>query len=288
MARLSVVQYYETAFRKATGVSLKLVPPEPTGRRLTLGSAENPFCTLVSRSAAGCEACVADESRLQRSVARKLSPQQIHCFAGLTVVAVPILVGGRHVATLMSGQVFRREPTQRDFALVARMAAAGANGESDKDLRSAFFDTPVVTAERFRAIVELVNVFAQYVTGHASRCVIANSPEEPAAVTSAKEFLQSRIEQSVSLGEVARHVNVSPFHFCKLFKKATGMTFTEYVSRIRVEKAKTLLVDPSMRISEIVFASGFGSIPRFNSVFKQYVGKPPTQYRAELREQGAI
>ncbi|MBU6402667.1 MAG: helix-turn-helix transcriptional regulator, partial [Verrucomicrobia bacterium] len=80
-------------------------------------------------------------------------------------------------------------------------------------------------------------------------------------------------------------VSVSRFYFCKLFKKATGMTLTEYVARVRIEKAKTLLVDPSLRISEVVFAAGFGSIPRFNSVFKRYVGMPPTEYRAALRSQ---
>ena len=58
---------------------------------------------------------------------------------------------------------------------------------------------------------------------------------------------------------------------------------TEYVSHVRVEKAKTLLVDPSLRISEVVYAAGFGSIPNFNSVFKRIVGMPPTEYRETLR-----
>jgi two-component system response regulator YesN len=61
------------------------------------------------------------------------------------------------------------------------------------------------------------------------------------------------------------------------------MTLTEYVTRVRVEKAKTLLVDQSMRISEVVFAAGFGSIPRFNHVFKRYAGMAPTEYRANLK-----
>jgi AraC-like DNA-binding protein len=82
---------------------------------------------------------------------------------------------------------------------------------------------------------------------------------------------------------VVRHVNVSRFYFCKLFKKATGMTLTEYVARVRVEKAKTMLVDPTLRISEVVYAAGFGSIPQFNSVFKRLVGMPPTEYRETLR-----
>jgi AraC family transcriptional regulator, exoenzyme S synthesis regulatory protein ExsA len=49
-----------------------------------------------------------------------------------------------------------------------------------------------------------------------------------------------------------------------------------------VEKAKALLVDPSLRVSEIVYATGFGSIPRFNSVFKHHVGAPPTEHRIGL------
>jgi AraC-like DNA-binding protein len=120
---------------------------------------------------------------------------------------------------------------------------------------------------------------------YASRCILAGDSDEPRAVASAKKFVQIHVEEPVSLTQVAKHANVSPFYFCKLFKKTTGMTLTEYVARVRVEKAKTLLVDPSARISEVVYASGFGSIPHFNSVFKRLVGMPPTQYRASLRSQ---
>lgn len=283
LANLPVVKYYETAFRKATGVSLKVVPPDdPEGRR-SFRPLENPFCALVSRTPAGCEACSQEEGRVRRSAARKLIPQQIHCFAGLTIVAVPVVIGERHVATLLSGQVLRREPTQRDFTMVVKMLGRGLNGDWEKRARRAYFETPVVTADRFQGTVELLTVFAQYLADYASRCVIASSPEEPTVVASAKEFLHSHVEEPVTLAQVAQHVHVSPFYFCKLFKKATGMTLTEYLARVRVEKAKTLLVDPSLRISEVVYAAGFGSIPRFNSVFKRYVGMPPTQYRAALR-----
>ena len=95
----------------------------------------------------------------------------------------------------------------------------------------------------------------------------------------AKAFIQANCEQPITLDQVAAHVHVSRFYFCKLFRKATGLTLTEYIARVRLEKAKSLLSDPSLRISEIVFAAGFGSIPQFNSVFKQIVGVSPTDYR---------
>jgi AraC-like DNA-binding protein len=283
LTRLHVLQSYETAFRKATGVVLKVASPDELRQRLSFGEAENPFCTLVAGTPGGCEACRQTQARVHRGVARRLLTQQGSCFAGLTEVAVPVVIGGHQVATLMSGQVFRREPTARDFAMVVQMLSRGQDADWEKRARQAYFTTPVVTADRFQAIVQLLTMFAQYLADYAGRHLIASSDDEPAAVVGAKQFVQTHIEEPISLTQVVQHVHVSRFYFCKLFKKATGMTLTDYVSRVRLEKAKTLLADPSLRISEVVFAAGFGSIPRFNSVFKRQVGMAPTQYRATLR-----
>jgi AraC-like DNA-binding protein/ligand-binding sensor protein len=283
MARLPVLGFYEAAFRKATGVSLQIVAPDEPKHRLSLGSSENPFCVLVNSTPTGCDACLETQRRAERGAAKKRGAQQVSCFAGLTDVAVPVLIDGRHVATLMSGQVFRREPTERDFRMVVQMLRDGQGADWERKVRKAYFATPVVTADRFQAIIQLLNMFAQYMAECASRHVIAASDDEPTAVASAKRFVQEHVEEPITLGKVVSYVNVSRFYFCKLFKKATGMTLTEYVSRVRVEKAKSLLVDSSLRISEVVYAAGFGSIPQFNSVFKRHVGMPPTQYRATLR-----
>ncbi len=285
LARLPIVDYYETAFRKATGVSLKVVPPEGPwpGRGFT--PAGNPFCALMSNSPAGCASCLETESRARRSASRKLSTQQMYCYAGLTVVAAPVIVGGRHIATLLSGQVFRREPTERDFSMVIKMLGDGLDNDWLKRARQAYFETPVLTADRFQAVVQLLEVFAQYLADFAGRQAIATSQTEPEAVANAKQFVQNHVEEPITLDQVVEHVHVSRFYFCKLFKKATGMTLTEYVVRVRIEKAKALLINPSLRISEVVFAAGFGSIPRFNTVFKRHVGMAPSEYRATLRNQ---
>ncbi|MGD1084202.1 MAG: PocR ligand-binding domain-containing protein [Verrucomicrobiota bacterium] len=282
LARLPVIQYYETAFRKVTGMSLKVIPPGESGQRLSFGEFENAFCSLVTRSPAGCDSCLEAERRAERGAGRTLVPQQISCFAGLTDVAVPVVVNGRHVATLMSGQVFRRPPTERDFQMILKMLNGEASADWERKTRKAYFETPVVPPDRFQAMTHLLNVFAQYLADHASRQAISASIHDPKPVSSAKEFVLSHAEETVTLAVVARHVHVSRFHFCKMFKKATGMTLTEYVARVRVEKAKRLLADTSLRVSEVVFAAGFGSIPRFNSVFKRRVGMPPTEYRAAL------
>jgi AraC-like DNA-binding protein/ligand-binding sensor protein len=264
-------------------VPLKVVPPDEPKQRVSLGASENAFCALVARTPAGCAACLETQVRAQRSAARKPTAQQISCFAGLTDVAVPVMIGEWHVATLMSGQIFRREPTERDFTMVARMVGSGMSDDWLRQARKAYFETPVATADRFQAIVQLLNVFAQYLADFAGRHTIACSTEEPAAVTNAKQFVQAHVKEPITLAEVVQNARVSRFYFCKMFKKATGMTLTEYVARVRVEKAKALLVDPSLRITEVLYSAGFGSVPQFNSVFKRYAGMAPTEYRATLR-----
>lgn len=284
LARLSVVSYYETAFRKATGVSLKVIPVEGGSER-KFGTDENAFCRLVACTPAGCAACFENEKKAQQRVAKTRAPQQLHCYAGLTVLGAPILVEGRHIATMLSGQIFRREPTERDFRMVLEMLEGGLDAAWVAKTRKAYMETPVLDAERFQAVVQLLDVFAHYLSEVASRQAIACAQTEPNAVATAKQFVQAHVEERITLEQVVEHVHVSRFYFCKLFKKATGMTLTEYISRVRIEKAKALLGDPSRRISEVVFAAGFGSIPQFNSVFRRYVGMAPTEYRAGLQEQ---
>ena len=156
LIRFPVIKLYEETFRKATGVSLGVVPPGELRQRQSLGAHENELCTLLAATPAGCTACMEAQATAHRGAARKLAPQQVSCFAGLTDVAVPVMVGGRHVATLISGQVFRREPTERDFQIVVGMVGQGPEWEGR--VRRAYFATPVASPEKLDSVSGLLAV----------------------------------------------------------------------------------------------------------------------------------
>ena len=107
---------------------------------------------------------------------------------------------------------------------------------------------------------------------------------ESPVITRARDYIANHQGEDLSLGQVARAVNTSSFYFCKLFKKATGLNFTEYVTRVRLEKAKNLLLNPHLRVSEIAYEVGFQSLTHFNRVFRKTLGKSPTAYRQGLKK----
>ena len=74
------------------------------------------------------------------------------------------------------------------------------------------------------------------------------------------------------------------FYFCRLFKSGTGLTFTAYLARVRIERVKELLLrNPNLRVSEIAFETGFQSLTHFNRLFVKLTGEPPTEYRQRFR-----
>jgi hypothetical protein len=62
------------------------------------------------------------------------------------------------------------------------------------------------------------------------------------------------------------------------------LNFTEYLSRVRIEKAKNMLLNPNLRISEVAFDVGFQSLTHFNRIFRRMAGESPTQYRQKLKQ----
>ena len=283
LAQSKVVREYEEAFREATGLPLRLVPEGVSDKRHNFGRHENRFCEWVSQTEAGCAACLKTQQMALKKLGKKLAPHVVSCFAGLSEVAVPVVIGGQHIATLLSAQVFRRPQTKEDFSRVASKLVTWGLQTNLGRIEEAYFHTRVVTEEQFRAMVRLLTLFAQHLAEFGNRCIIAARHDEPAAVTRAREYVKERSADQVTMRGAAEYVHLSAFYFCKMFKKATGMTFTEYVSRVRIEKAKNLLANPHARVSEAAFASGFQSIPHFNRVFRRYTGMAPRQYRLSIR-----
>jgi AraC-like DNA-binding protein len=100
----------------------------------------------------------------------------------------------------------------------------------------------------------------------------------------AKELIDTRYTQALDLDELARAANFSRYHFLRAFRRAFQATPHEYLTRKRVERAKELLAESELTVTEICFEVGFESLGSFSTLFHNIVGWSPSIYRARAWE----
>jgi len=241
---------------------------------------ENHFCQLMSQKSRACSACLQVQEELSQTACTEA--QTVTCPAGMCDTAVPVRLGDRLIGFLQTGQVFRKKPTPAQFERTAKLAEEWGLEADRAELEESYFETKVVSTKQHESVVKLLSIFAQHLSMLSNQVVVQQQNSEPPVITRAKEYIHEHQTEELSLGQVAKAVNTSTFYFCKMFKKVTGINFTDYLSRVRIEKSKNLLLNPNLRVSEIAFEVGFQSLTHFNRVFKKILGQSPTEYRAQL------
>ena len=280
LRRAQIYRDYEEAFRETTGLPIVLRPVEAIDLPHHGDPREAPFCALMARSNHSCAACLQLQRRVEEEA--RLGPSTLRCFAGLCDSAVPVRVGENVVAFLQTGQILQQRPTKAGFNRAARELLRFGSMADMKRLEEAYFQTRVVPKRHYDSILRLLAIFAQHLAAVSNQLMVQGATAEAPAISRARRLIAERHTDELSLGEVARSVNMSAFYFCKSFRKATGMTFTDYLARVRVEKVRNLLLNPRKRVSEAAYEAGFQSLSQFNRIFRRIAGEAPTAYRARL------
>lgn len=112
-----------------------------------------------------------------------------------------------------------------------------------------------------------------------SNMVTKKGEHENQLVARAQIYIQENFQKDLSLDEVSRYMDLSPYYFSKLFKEETGSNFVEYVTNLRIRKAKELLAGDGGSMKEICAAVGYGDPNYFSRIFKKNTGVTPTEYR---------
>ena len=94
------------------------------------------------------------------------------------------------------------------------------------------------------------------------------------------EYIHNNYMKEITLDTIAGIANFSKFHFSRLFKQFTNMSFYDYLNKERIQVAEKLLLNPELSITEVAFRSGFSSISTFNRVFKNSKNCSPTEFRS--------
>jgi two-component system response regulator YesN len=93
------------------------------------------------------------------------------------------------------------------------------------------------------------------------------------------KYIHNNFSTDISLDRVAGTAGISKYHFSRLFKEMTGLTYQSYLNRVRIEQAKKLLNDEELSITDTGYAVGYSDLTHFERIFKKLTGTTPSQYR---------
>jgi AraC-like DNA-binding protein len=279
LRRSRLFRNYEQVFSEATGLALALRPVDYWQLEHQGKKNENPFCALLAERPATLSVCLQAHDQMIRHTGDL--PHTVTCPFGLTETAVPIKLGEQTIGYLRIGQVLRHMPAKTDTTKVSReLERCGVRFGGE--IRKAWERNPLIPSEKYNATVRLLAFFADQLSALSNQLLTEKNNSEPPLVLKAREYIDKHKNEELSLADVAKTAGASVFHFCKVFHKATGLTFTDYVARIRLEDARTRLLNPNLRVSEIAYDVGFQSLTQFNRTFKRVFGQSPSEFRARL------
>ncbi|WP_199613946.1 response regulator transcription factor [Paenibacillus alkalitolerans] len=155
-----------------------------------------------------------------------------------------------------------------------------------KALRHGAFDyllKPVEKEELDRCLREWIRTKEHASSGKNASSHVVNI-QELSPVDQVIHFIESNRAYDISSAEAADRIHLNPSYFSKLFKQTKGMTFTDYVTAIRMKEAARLLENTSLRVTEIAERLGFTDSAYFTNTFKKATGQTPSNYRKALLE----
>ncbi len=239
----------------------------------------NPICKILRSTPKGLERCLSNDDTKLKTAAQQHRAICYNCHAGLIDFIVPIYVGHKQIGSIICGQILPEPPTEEGFNNMWNKVK-DLNPDKEK-LRKVYLESTYMSPEKIESVLRLLSFFADYFCEVGVRIRILERKNKYPDIEKATKYIKKHFHEPISINEVADYVVLSRPYFSKLFKKAMGISFTEYLQELRLEETKRLLLQTDVSISKIAFSCGFSNLSYFNTFFRRMMKCTPGQYRAK-------
>ena len=300
---------------KTTGTAIITV--DYKGIPVTRHSCRTEFCTVIRENPVSRKRCFRCDALAGLEAVRLNSPFIYLCHCGIVDAAVPVVVGDRYLGAVMFGEVGLSDNSAdvKVERLVGEITSLQQeDGEQARELMEKYERIPKMEYSRVVETAQLLEAIVRYIVCQAidrrSQTLtyewmlsakdqrsflqapvdiqelqeqqetamvdreLAGSPVYPAI-----RYLTTHRQERVTMADMARLCHLTPSYFCRIFSRATGETFTDYVNHQKVAWGKEMLRDPSITVSQIAAELGYLDTSYFIRVFKKYEGVTPLVYR---------
>jgi len=267
---------FRTDFELATGLHLRFVNELGLGEGF--GNPRSVLCQEMQKTVAGERFCGRSRhALLERAIE---TPCAAVCDAGLSEAAVPIRVGGITAGYFVFGGTTLREPSERGLHRVDHLLRKAGVPVAKEKLEKLLIESRFLPEELLGAYLRIISLAAQHIALSITARTAESTEEMPRAVAKACQLIQQRAtREDLNLSDVSRQCGTSTGHLSRLFHQTTGLTFREYLGRVRADRARELLCASTKSITEVAYDAGFQSLSQFHRVFRKVHGCAPREIR---------
>ena len=292
LIELDTWKKWQSIVSEVTGLAIVMV--DYKGEPVTEHDGICDFCKMIRQDpemGKYCKKCDVTGS-LESIMTGK--PCAYKCHFSIIDVAIPIIKGGIYLGAIMAGQVRADERSNKYKSLLVSKDVDFE--EKRKSLQKYYDRIPVLSEKQIDNSIDLICRFGESFlqkemkstlseeseTAHRVGDSIPNTQKAGNRIISdALDFIYSSCTYKISLSDVANHCYVSIPYLSKLFMKEMGENFSSFMNRIKVERARQMLIGTNMTVNEISDYLGFNETGYFIKIFKKQMNQTPLKYREQ-------
>jgi len=243
------------------------------------------FCDYVAmHSDIFGKTCLACDQKMFQLVKKTHRPYIYKCHMGFKEAMIPIYTGDTLQIVLMVGQIRDPNDTKEFFSDIVHTLSdldpSLTDGIDLKKLQQKWNDMLCMHDSQLEAVVSLLEICAQHIQD--KHWVNYKNVSRSDQIT---QYFQLHYQESISIEQMSEALSISKSTLSRLIQRFFSSTFTEYLTHIRIDKAKQLLSETTLTIQEIAGSVGFKDPYYFMKVFKKLTGYTPSMYRNHVQSE---
>ncbi|MCH4886361.1 AraC family transcriptional regulator [Acidaminobacter sp. JC074] len=302
---LNIEKFQKIQDDMSKATEMAIIAVDFKGNPVTKHSRCQAFCTLVRSDEKLNDLCEKCDSRGGLEAARLQKPYVYMCHMGVVDVAIPITVDDQYLGALMMGQIKLED--ENNISQLERIVSKRflLDNCDYPEIETLYAGLPIMKLEKIQAVAQMVFHMVNYMVEEAILKAKLNERNRQLNLTKPKpspvntvedapkiveehkdliikpalDYMKDNCEKKIYLDDMAYRCNISSSYFSRLFKREVGESFSSYLNKLKVERAKTILDETDEPIINISLNLGYEDCGYFIKVFKKYVGTTPAQYR---------
>lgn len=242
------------------------------------------FCSAAKTTTTGLKFCLKCKSY---SIKKALQQKKMFtgiCYLGISEIIEPVFWNDKLICIIYLGNLLLEENKHNTKAKIDK--ACSRTGVKEDLLLDSLKTTQCITTNLMEEYKEIVEILRNIILNHLELGLRSPSKNPGLAnkrnwiVESVKNHIFLYYNRDIHLSHLAKLYFIHPHYLCRLFKKETGMNFSDYINDTRIAHAKRLLSLTNDSIVEISAKIGFNNVTYFNRLFKKYTGQTPKHFRS--------